>query len=77
MPLVKQCIMRACNGIPIYGRGSVRNDSIVFACPRHRDMLGFPAQRSSLAPGEEEGRASGKHAARPSLPSSLAQGRLL
>jgi hypothetical protein len=68
--------MRACDGIPMYGRGSARNETLVFACKRHRDMLGFPAIESSQSPGVEEGRALGKHGARPSLPPSLAQGRL-
>jgi hypothetical protein len=45
----KQCVMRGCTRLALYGFGSLRHDTIKFACLDHRGLI-WPDEARSETP---------------------------
>lgn len=50
MPLENSCVVKSCDGIAMWGMGTVRGGSIRFACAAHRHLIGVTIAIAGGAP---------------------------
>lgn len=50
MPLDKPCVAPGCRAQGVHGRGSLRKDTLVWACPAHKHLIGVVVAVPSSPP---------------------------